>query len=246
MSWLLSWNTRNRGPFFWRSETRSWIRFLRSFLLTYSLVPKLYFWNKNESETDSAITNDGASYVSMVRNVSVGVILSLVNDEVPLLLDLLSILPSYQAPAKFRDKGRVSVPGLKVTSTPHTGFVGIESADKLEPLPPGLENRVGPFQTFIRLFNFLAASSWISTAIYPLYMYLICVPWETFWDRPRLRNKQATRFSNLIRSKDNQSMESVSRFLSTLWQITRLWCIPPERKKTRDGIQNFVTFLFNI
>jgi hypothetical protein len=51
----------------------------------------------------NCVGKQGDRYLSIVRDVSVSIIPSLLNDEMSLLADLFAVFPSHQAPTEFSE-----------------------------------------------------------------------------------------------------------------------------------------------
>jgi hypothetical protein len=94
-------------------------------------------------------------YFFVVRYVCIGIAPILLDNEMPVLVDLLTILPTYQTPTEFGDHAVITIPSFDIKSTPYTPLFEPKRADPGKVVTTYVKSRSATLQTFVVLVNFL-------------------------------------------------------------------------------------------
>jgi hypothetical protein len=97
----------------------------------------------------------GKIYFFVVRYVCIGIAPILLDNEMPVLVNLLAILPAYQTPTKFGDHAVITIPRFDINSTPYTPLFEPKRADPGKVVTTYMKSWRATFQTFVVLVNFL-------------------------------------------------------------------------------------------
>ena len=91
----------------------------------------------------------------MIRHERVGIIFVFLDDEMALLLDLLTVVPLHGAPPKLSEEGVIPVPRLKVESTPHAAFLRPKCTHALKDVAACVDGRVNALEALVVFLDLL-------------------------------------------------------------------------------------------